>query len=545
MSAMYPCHWEGCSKIFTKKSSKVTHYRKEHLGIRYPCHICDKEFYEKRSRDNHVIKYHDGLDQKTERIPCPDCDLTFALKQGLQKHIRNKHGIGPVTCPECGITKDNNDRLEYHIKITHRNGSFTCCVCGETRASKQNLKTHMLSKHPGYKEDEVTPEEKPSKRMKTNTKINDGIEFLIGIQSEFKDTLVDKNADGNAICFMKGCYGTRLSYGKRGGDKVSCHKHKDEHPLGELINLSDLRLCIYKDCLSKGCITIRDSPKYHFCKHHIDQLEFRGLEKEFVIRTKNPTICKYEECKKCSSFDGKKYCVVHSISGNSDDTRKCSMMCCVDGGPRPCSWHPEYKNKESEFYKKRICSFARRVLIEDAIMSNDPFRVGSLLGHFQMDKVLTLNAQSAFRFECESRYHKELFDCVTVNFDGHVHEGRKTLESKRPDIFYKWVINGEGFGIHIEYDEDKRHEDDDKRLEIIEKDSGCEGRVYIIRVYAGHDTKDPVCSRNKPSESYEYYRVTRSGKEICKEVSDLVKERIDWIRNGVYPTDKNKKIVIY
>jgi len=281
----YACHWEGCPKVFLNKSSKESHYKKIHLGERYSCPECEKEFYEKRARDKHFREKHQGIVEEKVRLSCSQCTLTFAFTQGLQKHIRNKHSGDNFPCPECGIVKESKETLAYHIKITHHNGSCVCCVCGETRTSKQNLKAHMLSKHPEYEEVEVVPDEKPSKKMKTVEKVNDGVEFVIGIENEFKDILVEKNPEGYAICFMEGCHGTRLSYGKRGGNKVSCVKHKDDHPEGELVNLSDLRLCIYSGCLSKGCITIRDSPKYHFCKHHIDQLEHRGLKKEFVKRT--------------------------------------------------------------------------------------------------------------------------------------------------------------------------------------------------------------------------------------------------------------------
>lgn len=50
---------------------------------------------------------------------------------------------------------------------------------------------------------------------------------------------------------------------------------------------------------------------------------------------------------------------------------ECPMACCVDGGPDPPYMHPAYDVKTSDCYHKKICSFARKVLIEDAIMNDD------------------------------------------------------------------------------------------------------------------------------------------------------------------------------
>lgn len=190
MAQHFPCHWEGCPKTFSFKSAKEVHYKREHLKIRFPCPECDKTYGEKRARDQHVRKAHDKINKKTEKIPCPECDLTFALKQGLAKHKRNKHGGGVFPCPECDTVKENKDQLEYHVKTVHLKVSFDCCVCGETRASRQNLTTHMLKKHPDYKEEVELVVEKSPKKIKIApiTPANNGVEFLLGIQDELKDT---------------------------------------------------------------------------------------------------------------------------------------------------------------------------------------------------------------------------------------------------------------------------------------------------------------------------------------------------------------------
>ena len=213
------------------------------------------------------------------------------------------------------------------------------------------------------------------------------------------------------------------------------------------------------------------------------------------------------------------------------------MACCMYGvGVQAKFFHPDHLDESSEFFGKRICSFARRALIEAAIQDNNTNELNRLMGHFELTKIMTLNDQSAFRFECEKKYHDRLSDCVDVVFDGHVHDGPKTLLSKRPDIFYKFSVGGLNYGIHIEYDDNSNHEDDPVRLERIAEDAGCKGRVYVIRVNGGHDTKDPLCSRVDMS-TYKYFRVTADGKEVASKVSDAVIDRIQWISEGLGPGD--------
>ena len=113
------------------------------------------------------------------------------------------------------------------------------------------------------------------------------------------------------------------------------------------------------------------------------------------------------------------------------------------------------------------------------------------------------------------------------------------MGNKRPDIFYKWAVNGQGFAIHIEYDETSSHEDDTSRLERIAKEAACEGRTYVIRVCGRHDTTNPVCE-DVYETYYKFSVLTQSGKVVCAEVAKLVKERIGWINEGLAPENSTR-----
>jgi len=218
------------------------------------------------------------------------------------------------------------------------------------------------------------------------------------------------------------------------------------------------------------------------------------------------------------------------------------MSCCTNEHKQAHFFHPEYKNKNSEFYGKRICWFGRRVLIEDAIMSNDMKKMEYLKNFFEIKEIVTLNAQSAFRIECEKLYFKLLTDCENITFDNIVCNTTKMYASKRPDVFYKWVIDNKNFGIHLEYDETSSHEDDKERIKTIHKDADCAGSTYLIRINGMHGTDKSLC-REVQNEYYKYSKITQLGIIKAEEVAELVKERINWIKGGLVPNiDRPSKI---
>ena len=167
-------------------------------------------------------------------------------------------------------------------------------------------------------------------------------------------------------------------------------------------------------------------------------------------------------------------------------------------------------------------------------MKNDMKRVEQLLQHFKVDRVVTLNAQSAFRFECEKLYYEDLQQCVDIVFDQPIKPGAKFLGDKRPDIFYKFFFHGRNFGVHIEYDETTSHEEDDARLQWIADEAECSGRVYVIRVHGKHRTESTLCERVR-AKHFEYYKTTRQGKKVALSVAQAVKERIAWVKEGHAP----------
>lgn len=508
-----------------------------HPSDRVNCPVCDLEF----ARSS--IKRHiDEGCTKSDPIECKHdgCDLKFKTLQIMKLHFDAKHTNKTYPCDKCEDIFDDKGKLNYHKRVKHTI-SYHCPVlgCDEVRASKNNIENHINLPVERGGHGGVQPPKKEKKKVVKKRKIDEvdiGKEdpiakFIRGMRDRIKDNVPDR------ICANLLCQVTlgRLSWGFPDGDKLYCNKHRDDVP--GLINISKKQKCSYVGCDTKGTIKIGG---FRFCIKHVNLLKDEGLPstEESIKRPKSSgRICKADGCDLYSSFDDGQYCFTHSPTKISDDKRVCAMACCVNvDGPKARLYHPDYKNETSEFFGKMICTFGKRFLVEDAIQKNDMNELSRLMTFYGMNKITTLNAQSAFRFECEKKYYNLLGNCVDIVFDGHVHEGPKTLRSKRPDVFYKFNVNGVNFGVHIEYDEMSSHEDDPVRLKCIEENAGCEGRTYLIRVNGGHDTKNPACTRVDMA-NYSYYVVTHEGKQVASMVSDAVFDRIKWIEEGLGPDD--------
>ena len=320
----------------------------------------------------------------------------------------------------------------------------------------------------------------------------------------------------NTSCLFQGC--TRQpSFGPRGAKRYT---HCSEH--GKPLGYEDLK---NKRCLHPGCTKNRSFGIPGFSRRWCDKHKMEGSIN--LVET----ICMERGCER-QGQNGTRRCVKHGGG------RACAMACCYRGGPYPHNKHPEFHDPSSEYHKKWVCAFASRAMIENLLMEGEMDRANDLRAHFKMKSLLVLNAQSAFRIECEKHYCDLLKRCTRVVFDNTITTERKTLGDKRPDIFYQWSVNGKNFAVHIEYDEWPRHEDDESRLRWISVASGCEGRVYLIRVIGGHGTSRAACVMKKRGD-INFYAVSPTGSRLARNVAKEVKKRIAWITDDLCPDTEN------
>ncbi len=87
---IYTCH--ECGKIYFYNFALHEHIRSVHLGIRYPCSMCPKNFASKSIRRDHVKAAH------SDATPyrCGRCGERFALRNQLRKHLNRVRKCAPI-----------------------------------------------------------------------------------------------------------------------------------------------------------------------------------------------------------------------------------------------------------------------------------------------------------------------------------------------------------------------------------------------------------------------------------------------------------------
>ena len=558
-------------------------------GERVVCSAgCGLDFVDQKGMEIHLKTMHNF----ETTFPCPKCDIPpFGTSQKLINHDNIVHLLKfrcpHPNCPKHETSFSSNQRLQHHINLPvdkkgHGGVAFVTESSIPTSQEDEDVPETIGNKRKVEEPDHVTmflnTKKERFKDMDLMKKCSNFLCIITRLAWGFpggEKLYCSKHQDDveglvylgdNTTCKFIGC--PTQSHITIGGYRF-CDSHVDQL-IQEGLPSPEENVKRPKDsgrrCREEGCDKYSSCDDGQYCYHHsltnvsddkrvceVPECENKkrptfGYPGEPKTRCKehkeegmySHKLCSFPECHVCASYgnsDGLPLtCFHHKEEGYINlNATICAMECCADvDGVQAKFFHIGYGDESSEFFGKRICTFGRRVLIEDAIQNNDMNELSRLMEFYELEKVTTLNAQSAFRFECEKKYHDLLGNCVDIVFDGHVHEGPKTLWSKRPDIFYKFNVNGVNFGIHIEYDEMSTHEDDPVRLRCIEEDAGCEGRVYLIRVNGGHDAKNPACTRVDMA-NYSYFVITHEGRQVASLVSDAVVDRIKWIEEGLGP----------
>lgn len=172
LSHMYPCTYEGCSCVFSKRKYLRHHVREAHADfssgdLPYPCEHegCDKRFATYAKRQQHMRVHAKGRYQcilahsSTPPPGHPPYTVDEALQAWsfstwthLQRHMRLCH---PPTCHICGRVFANRDNLKRHQKThaAYPSTTWECPWngCDKVFQSHYALKVHMSRVHEGEK----------------------------------------------------------------------------------------------------------------------------------------------------------------------------------------------------------------------------------------------------------------------------------------------------------------------------------------------------------------------------------------------------------
>lgn len=77
------------------------------------CSICKQRFSRADNLKQHM-KSHENLPYH-----CIECELKFASKQNLMRHMRSSHGNRLYNCEECDSKFKKKSNLKHHMRVSH------------------------------------------------------------------------------------------------------------------------------------------------------------------------------------------------------------------------------------------------------------------------------------------------------------------------------------------------------------------------------------------------------------------------------------------
>ena len=147
---VYPCFGdEECFITFFFLSASYSvlyrHRKQVHLGIRYPCQLCDHVTTQMSNLKKHMEAKHEGF-----KLKCPDCDYVGSSST-LLRHKKSVHNGIVFTCTLCDYAAAESKSLQRHIENKHHGIKYPCDKCSYEAPSITELKSHVKCVHDGVK----------------------------------------------------------------------------------------------------------------------------------------------------------------------------------------------------------------------------------------------------------------------------------------------------------------------------------------------------------------------------------------------------------
>eukprot|EP00090_Calanus_glacialis_P017094 TRINITY_DN26719_c0_g1_i1.p1 TRINITY_DN26719_c0_g1~~TRINITY_DN26719_c0_g1_i1.p1 ORF type:complete len:633 (-),score=152.98 TRINITY_DN26719_c0_g1_i1:65-1963(-) len=164
------------------------HKKQVHEGFTTTCEDCGKIV----KQLNHHKQRGCPARKKAERLQCPNCDKTFALRDGLTRHIKVIHmNQKDKACPHCDYRTSEGFNLRIHIARVHEGKSFKaeCPYCNKSVVS---LDWHVEKYHKKLLDDKVELSQLVNQDIPLENKMDEMINVLV-VDSDNKVGLDHKN----------------------------------------------------------------------------------------------------------------------------------------------------------------------------------------------------------------------------------------------------------------------------------------------------------------------------------------------------------------
>lgn len=139
-----------CSRVFTSKSSYLTHHMRYHpQETGHFCPHCGRMFPLRVDRDRHLLSHPDNGPYTS--IPCSVCQANFYNNEALAYHMQNHQKVQEITS-RVNDTADYIDDIRPSKRLRldsmgEPQFCFYCPWCGKEYIQRYNLESHVRKMH--------------------------------------------------------------------------------------------------------------------------------------------------------------------------------------------------------------------------------------------------------------------------------------------------------------------------------------------------------------------------------------------------------------
>lgn len=145
----YVYHCQYCRLKFTQNSQFFRHMTSNHelqqQQATFECNDCQVVFSKKANLDLHCQTHH----QTKSKSKCESCAITFKSRYCLRRHLKLKQLMQENSCLKCQKKFTSKDGLAKHVRNKHtfKNITYQCDMCALKFKVKESLQSHLNRIH--------------------------------------------------------------------------------------------------------------------------------------------------------------------------------------------------------------------------------------------------------------------------------------------------------------------------------------------------------------------------------------------------------------